>query len=195
MYHPLALKALSFTRALLIFTCTGVLTSLQLDEDTPSSRSSDNEDDLPYPAELPRSAFLTPTFTPTSYLATLTSRHQTLEDLRSDLRERSALLSRELLDLVNTHYQGFLSLGESLNGGEEKVEEVRVGLLGFRNDVTGVRDSLRSRRVEVQGLLKQRKDVRMQIGIGQSLLEVAERLEELEERLMVTSVGRSIEDG
>jgi hypothetical protein len=48
------------------------------------------------------------------------------------LRSRSQLLNKELLDLVNSNYQDFLNLGNSLHGGEEKVEEVRIGLLGFR---------------------------------------------------------------
>ncbi len=42
------------------------------------------------------------------------NRHQTLEDLRSELRARSQLLTKELLDLVNSNYQDFLSLGSSL---------------------------------------------------------------------------------
>ena len=92
--------------------------------------SSDDEDNLPYPEALPRSDFLAPTFDAPTYLSTLSDRHQTLEDLRSDLRERSQGLSKELLDLVNTNYEQFLSLGSDLKGGEEKVEDVRVGLLG-----------------------------------------------------------------
>ncbi|KAH7388908.1 oligomeric golgi complex component, COG2-domain-containing protein [Cadophora sp. MPI-SDFR-AT-0126] len=109
------------------------------------SVSSDDEDNLPYPEALPRSDFLAPTFSAPAYLSTLSDRHQTLEDLRSDLRERSQALSKELLDLVNTNYEQFLSLGSDLKGGEEK------------------------------------------------LLEVDERLEELEDRLMVASLGKTVD--
>ncbi|CAD6449944.1 68d8f1b2-a065-40cd-93f8-eba876ad46a6-CDS [Sclerotinia trifoliorum] len=153
--------------------------------------SSDDEDNLPYPEALPRSDFLAPTFDAPTYLSTLSDRHQTLEDLRSDLRERSQALSKELLDLVNTNYEQFLSLGSDLKGGEEKVEDVRVGLLGFKRGVEDVRGKVRERKLEVEGLLGEKKNVSKDIALGRKLLEVDSRLEELEDRLMVASLGRS----
>lgn len=157
--------------------------------------SSDDEDNLPYPEALPRSDFLAPDFDAPAYLSTLSERHQTLEDLRSDLRERSQALSKELLDLVNTNYEQFLSLGSDLKGGEEKVEDVRVGLLGFKRGVEDVRGKVRERKVEVEGLLGEKKDVSKQIALGRRLLEVDARLEELEDRLMVSSLGRAVNGG
>lgn len=153
--------------------------------------SSDDEDNLPYPEALPRSDFLAPTFDAPTYLSTLSDRHQTLEDLRSDLRERSQALSKELLDLVNTNYEQFLSLGSDLKGGEEKVEDVRVGLLSFKRGVEDVRGKVRERKLEVEGLLGEKKSVSKDIALGRKLLEVDSRLEELEDRLMVASLGRS----
>jgi len=156
------------------------------------SVSSDDEDNLPYPEALPRSDFLAPTFSAPAYLSTLSDRHQTLEDLRTDLRERSQALSKELLDLVNTNYEQFLSLGSDLKGGEEKVEDVRVGLLGFKRGVEDVRGKVRERRGEVEGLLGEKRGVSREIALGRKLLEVDERLEELEDRLMVASLGRTV---
>ncbi|KAI5252247.1 hypothetical protein E4T42_03572 [Aureobasidium subglaciale] len=150
---------------------------------------SDSEDEdktpLPFPAALPRSDFLTPDFTPESYLSTLHNRHQTLEDLRSDLRQRSQLLSKELLDLVNANYEEFLSLGLKLKGGEEKIEEVRVGVLGFGREVGGVRDIVAQRTEEVGSLLEEKKRIRKDVMIGRRLLDIEQRLEDLEARLMV----------
>ena len=154
--------------------------------------SSDDEDNLPYPEALPRSDFLAPTFSAPDYLSTLSNRHQTLEDLRSDLRERSQALSKELLDLVNTNYEQFLSLGSDLKGGEEKVEDVRVGLLGFKRGVEDVRGKVRERKVEVEELLKDKRSVSKQIALGRKLLELNSRLEDLEDRLMVASLGRPV---
>jgi hypothetical protein len=154
--------------------------------------SSDDEDNLPYPEALPRSDFLTQNFDAPTYLSTLSDRHQTLEDLRSDLRERSQALTKELLDLVNTNYEQFLSLGSDLKGGEEKVEDVRVGLLGFKRGVEDVRGKVRERKVEVDGLLGEKKDVSRQIALGRKLLEVDARLEEVEDKLMVASLGRTV---
>lgn len=150
--------------------------------DSPSL-GSDDEDTLPYPAELARNDFLAPDFDAQTYLSSLRNRHQTLEDLRSDLRQRSQLLNRELLDLVNGNYEEFLSLGGDLKGGEEKVEGVRVGLLGFQREVEGIRKAVQDRARETGELLQEKKGLRKEIVLGRALLEVHERLEELEAKL------------
>jgi hypothetical protein len=150
--------------------------------DSPSY-GSDDEDTLPYPAELARNDFLAPDFDAQTYLSSLRNRHQTLEDLRSDLRQRSQLLNRELLDLVNGNYEEFLSLGGDLKGGEEKVEGVRVGLLGFQREVEGIRKAVQDRARETGELLREKKGLRKEVVLGRALLEVHERLEELEEKL------------
>ncbi|KAH7396210.1 oligomeric golgi complex component, COG2-domain-containing protein [Pyrenochaeta sp. MPI-SDFR-AT-0127] len=152
------------------------------------SGSDDDDDDLqtlPFATPLQRSDFLTPSFSPSTYLSTLSNRHQTLEDLRSELRTRSQLLSKELLDLVNSNYQDFLNLGNSLHGGEEKVEEVRVGLLGFRKEVIALRGVVEERENEVEGLVKERRDVRGEIEIGRRLVDYDARLRELETELVI----------
>jgi hypothetical protein len=150
--------------------------------DSPSY-GSDDEDTLPYPAELARNDFLAPDFDAQTYLSSLRNRHQTLEDLRSDLRQRSQLLNRELLDLVNGNYEEFLSLGGDLKGGEEKVEGVRVGLLGFQREVEGIRKAVQDRARETGELLREKKGLRKEVVLGRALLEVHGRLEELEEKL------------
>ncbi|KAI1005370.1 hypothetical protein K3495_g2854 [Podosphaera aphanis] len=152
----------------------------------------DNEDNLPYPEALPRSDFLAADFDAPTYLATLSDRHQTLEDLQSDLRERSHALSKELLDLVNANYEQFLSLGADLKGGEERLEDVKMGLLGFKRSVTDVRDTVAAKKAEVQGLLDEKVDVSRQIVLARKLLEFNARLEELEDSLMIDSTGLTI---
>ncbi|MCJ1475790.1 hypothetical protein MMC13_004454 [Lambiella insularis] len=146
---------------------------------------SDDENPLPYPKPLARSAFLTTDFSATAFLSSLHNRHQTLEDLRAELRTRSQELNKELLDLVNDNYQDFLGLGGSLRGGDEKVEEVRVALLGFKRDVDNLKGKVEERRKEVEVLLDERRAVTKEIRTGRALLEVDSRLDELEERLMV----------
>ncbi|KAG9686540.1 hypothetical protein KCU95_g11268, partial [Aureobasidium melanogenum] len=153
--------------------------------DTYSDSDDDDKTPLPFPQALPRSDFLTPNFTPEAYLSTLHNRHQTLEDLRSDLRQRSQSISTELLDLVNANYEEFLSLGLRLKGGEEKIEEVRVGVLGFGREVSSVRDLVASRTQEVGSLLEEKKRIKKDVMVGRRLLEIEERLEDLEARLMV----------
>ncbi|CAD6577631.1 MAG: hypothetical protein ASARMPREDX12_008437 [Alectoria sarmentosa] len=155
--------------------------------DDDSSASSD--DNLPYPKPLTRASFLTPNFEPMTFLSTLRNRHQTLEDLRAELRTRSQDLNKELLDLVNENYQDFLSLGSSLKGGDEKVEEVRLGLLGFRREVEGLRGKVDRRRKEVEELVEERKRIRDSVQVGRRVLEIERRIGELEGRLMLAPTG------
>ncbi|KAI1802652.1 oligomeric golgi complex component, COG2-domain-containing protein [Daldinia bambusicola] len=161
-----------------------------------SSSSSDNEDDapLPFPTALPRSDFLAPNFDPAEYLSSLANRHQTLEDLRSDLRERSAAISTELLELVNANYTSFLSLGDELKGGEEKVEDVRVALLGFRRAVEEIKGRVKERGTEVTSLNRDLSGVRSEIETGRKMLELDERISVLEGRLAVGSTGPDSDD-
>lgn len=157
-----------------------------------SSSSSDTEDDdapLPFPAALPRTDFLAPDFDAASYLSSLPHRHQTLEDLRSDLRERSAAISAELLELVNANYTSFLSLGSELKGGEDRVEDVRVALLGFRRAVEEIKGRVGERARDVGSLNRELGGVRSEIEVGRKILELDERVEALEGRLAVGGGG------
>ena len=148
-----------------------------------NSSDSDDETALPFPKPLARSAFLTPNFSPTDFLSNLRNRHQTLEDLRQELRTRSQDLNRELLDLVNNNYQDFLGLGDSLKGGEEKVEEVRLGLLAFRREVDTLRHTVTIRHDEVARLIEDRRSIVKAQRLGRNLLEIDAKLTYLEESL------------
>ncbi|KAF7563176.1 hypothetical protein G7046_g973 [Stylonectria norvegica] len=161
-----------------------------------SSSSSDTDDDapLPFPEALPRSDFLAPTFQPAAYLSALPTRHQTLEDLRSDLRDRSGAISSELLELVNSNYTAFLSLGSELRGGDDKVEGVKVSLLGFRRAVEEVKGKVATRREEVGSLNDELRDVRSAIEQGRRMIELSERISSLEERLTLDSLPPSSRD-
>lgn len=163
-----------------------------------SSESSENGDDgvLPFPAALLRNDFLTPDFEPTTYLSSLfpsedgttsEQRHQTLEDLRAELRERSSAISAELLELVNANYTSFLSLGDELRGGDERVEDVRVALFGFRRSIEDIQSRVKERRLAVGDALRELGEVRSSISVGRKLLEVDDRISLLEERLAIAS--------
>ncbi|KAF2865843.1 oligomeric golgi complex component, COG2-domain-containing protein [Massariosphaeria phaeospora] len=159
-----------------------------------NSDDDDGDDTLPYPAPLQRNDFLAPDFSPSAYLSTLHNRHQTLEDLRSELRSRSQLLSKELLDLVNSNYQDFLGLGRSLKNGDEKVEEVRVGLLGFRKEVESVRTKVVEREEEVRQAVDERVEIRKKIAVGRALVDYDARLKVLEEQLVIETAGKDAAD-
>ncbi|KAG5988178.1 hypothetical protein E4U52_006831 [Claviceps spartinae] len=154
-----------------------------------SSDSSDDDDaPLPFPAALPRSDFVVDDFDPAAYLSALPHRHQTLEDLRSDLRDRSAVISAELLELVNANYTAFLSLGSELKGGDEKVGDVKVALLGFRRAVEEVKAKVARKKGEARQLNDELRLVRGHIEEGRKMLELDDRLAMLEKRLALDSL-------
>lgn len=171
--------------------------------------SSEDDAPLPFPTALARRDFLAPDFAPASYLSSLfpsgasetttaAHRHQTLEDLRAELRDCSAAISSELLELVNANYTAFLSLGDELRGGEERVEDVRVALLGFRRAIDEVSSRVRARRGEVDGACETLGGVRGAVELGRRMLELDERVDLLEQRLLVGSLSkteRQDEDG
>lgn len=95
---------------------------------------------------------------------------------------------------MNSNYQDFLNLGNSLHGGEEKVEEVRVGLLGFRKEVEGLREGVRAREEEVGALLDERRDVRVRIGVGRRMVDYGQRVRELEVGLEIGVEKNDVED-
>lgn len=156
-----------------------------MDSDASASDLDEDPSSLPFPEPLSRASFLVPGFDPAIYLSSLENRHQSLEELRQELRGLGQILNKELLDLVNENYQDFLSLGGALRGGEEKVEGVKVGVLSFQRDVQAIRDKVEARRQEVDELLNAKRRLRTTADIGKDLLDYADRVEELEHRLMI----------
>ena len=100
-----------------------------------------------------------------------------------------------MLDLVNDNYQDFLGLGDSLKGGEEKVEEVRVGLLGFKREIDGMQKKVVERREEVEEMITEKRGIAKDVRVGRGLLEVNSKLEELEESLSIgATMNGTVED-
>lgn len=169
--------------------------------DSPSDSEADSDAPLPFPTALPRRDFLAPDFDAASYLSDLhaggpsSARHQSLSDLRTELRERSAAITAELLELVNANYASFLGLGDELRGGGERVGDVRVALLGFRRQVEEVRRGVGERRGEVGRTAGELRGVRGAVEMGRGMVELDERVGLLEGRLVVGSYGGKIRDG
>lgn len=176
-----------------------------------SDESDDDDAPLPFPTALSRNDFLAPDFNAAAYLSSLFpgssddtaqgglglglgTRHQTLEDLRTELRERSSAISAELLELVNANYTAFLSLGDELKGGEDRVEDVRVGLLGFRRQVEEVQGRVKGRKEDVQKVGSELRGVRREVEVGRQMLELDDRLEALAGRLERNGAEDSSDD-
>ena len=157
-----------------------------------SSLSSADPDSLPFPKPLNRTSFLEPSFDAAVFLSTLTNRFQTLEDLRSELASLSQTIEHELVDLVNDNYSDFLTLGSSLQGGEEKIEEVRVGLLSIERDIKGLREKVVEERRKVVEALGEKRKIMQDISTGRGILEVDRTLRELEIDLGLSSRDKAM---
>lgn len=96
---------------------------------------------------------------------------------------------------MNENYQDFLGLGDTLKGGEEKVEEVRLGLLGFRREVDSLKGKVEIRRQEIERLLRERRKITKDERVGKSLLEADAKLLELEEGLGLRANRYAAADG
>jgi len=95
---------------------------------------------------------------------------------------------------VNNEYQAFLGLGQDLRGGGDKVDEVKVGLLGFQKGVGGIRDVVKERRRDADRLVREREEISRDIAYGRGLLLVAEKVDELEEVLVLGDKNTQNED-
>jgi hypothetical protein len=80
-------------------------------------------------------------------------------------------------------------LGRSLKGGDERVEEVRVGLLGFRKEVETVKTVLVGREEQVDALVEERRKIGVKVAVGRRLVEYEARLKGLEELLVIETTG------
>ena len=93
---------------------------------THTTRSSEDEDDdlstLPFPQPLSRPTFSSPTFNTETFLLSH-AQFRTLDDLRSELRTWVDKLSNEMETLIEEDWQGYLSLGRGLMGGEAGVRD------------------------------------------------------------------------
>jgi len=156
-----------------------------------ASDDSDSDSDLPFPAPLARDAFssIHADFSPHAFLASLRNRHQTLEDLRAELRTRSKDLEAELVELVNRDYADFVGLGGSVKGGEGKVEDLKVGLLGFRREVAGIVSGVEATKRDVEVELRKKETIRKQKTLARNLLSFAQRLDELSSLLLLNDGG------
>jgi len=134
------------------------------------SSDSDGESDtaLPFPEPLAQDAFSSSStdFSPHAFLASLRNRHQTLEDLRTELRARSKNLESDLVELVNRDYADFVGLGSSVKGGENRVEDLKVGLLGFRRELEVIVKAIETTKREVGRELRAKERIRREKVLG-----------------------------
>ena len=103
---------------------------------TTDEGDSDTEDfsSLPFPQPLARPTFSTPDFNTESFLLAHTQ-FRTLDDLRGELRTWVDKLEAEMERVIEEDWQGYLSLGRTLGGGEARVKEAERRIRAVEREV------------------------------------------------------------
>lgn len=94
----------------------------------------DEESALPSVRKIEREAFSVDDFNVDKFLLDY-HQYQTLEDMQEQLQKWSKSLEQELVDLINEDYSQFVGLGTSLSEGHPKIEDVKVELMSFQQEV------------------------------------------------------------
>lgn len=95
---------------------------------------NDNEYALPSVRKIERAAFSVDGFNVDEFLLEY-HHYQTLEDMQEQLKSWSKTLEHELVDLINEDYSQFVGLGTSLSEGHPKIEDVKMELMSFQQEV------------------------------------------------------------
>jgi len=140
----------------------------------------EEEEDLPFPQPIRRAAFSTEDFDQDAFLADA-QKHQTLEDLRAELRGWSRELAQELVDLIHRDYSDFVGLGEGLAGSEDKTEDVKLGLLTYRRELEAIAANLARIVRETDDNLHELQTVKAGKRLARRLLCIHGHMEMLEE--------------
>lgn len=116
------------------------------------------EDDnfaLPSAKQIERSSFSVPEFDVDEFLASY-HQYQTLEDIQDQLRTWTRSLEQELVDLINEDYSQFVGLGMSLAEGKPKVQDIKVEILGFKQEIKQVQKKLEGSANEIDSLIQEK---------------------------------------
>jgi hypothetical protein len=111
-----------------------------LTNSTPGRYSIDHDSDaddlssLPFPQPILRPLFSSDSFNTESFLLAH-AQFRTLDDLRSELRGWVDKLDNEMETLIEGDWQGYLSLGRGLVGGETSVRDAERRIKAAERDV------------------------------------------------------------
>lgn len=178
-----------------------------------SSTNANNADSLPFNAPLSHSIFLTEPFSASSFL--LSRKHMSLEDLRSELRSYLAILRADLVAIINSDYEDFVSLGGARllgtsssaistsnvpgKGAEEDTLGLRMRgpLERCGNEVSDAREELATLQGKLRTAMDRRDAIRERKMQCRKLLGVNEQIAKVEEMLLIqqpeqTQTGKAL---
>lgn len=93
---------------------------------------------LPFPVQIDRERI----HSGDDLLSRELTQFKTLEDLKSEFGQWIQTLEDEVVALINREYQQFVALGNSVNGGNEKAQEIKQRLVFFQRQVEQVKEEV-----------------------------------------------------
>ena len=86
---------------------------------------------------------------------------------------------------MNDNCQDYLNLGTTLQGGEDRLEEVRLGLLSGQRDLISIRDNVAQRQAKVSALIQEKRQLAKSVQTANALMDFEQLLEDLETVLLL----------
>ncbi|KAG5361987.1 hypothetical protein CJU90_3460 [Yarrowia sp. C11] len=93
---------------------------------------------LPFPVQIDRDRISSGD----DLLAQELTQFKTLEDLKSEFGQWIQILENEVVELINKEYQQFVALGNSVSGGNDRVQEIKHRLVLFQRQVEQVKQEV-----------------------------------------------------
>ncbi|ANB14672.1 hypothetical protein AWJ20_2277 [Sugiyamaella lignohabitans] len=139
----------------------------------------DDEDELPSIVQISRKDFSEDEFVVDEFL-TKFHKYQTLEDLENQLKSWDKELGHELIDVINKDYGDFVGLGNSLSGGENKIQDVKMNLLRFQTETKKVKTELENVVEKTNKLIQDKKDLVWLQDFSREMILYLKKLEDIE---------------
>ncbi|KII92438.1 hypothetical protein PLICRDRAFT_172529 [Plicaturopsis crispa FD-325 SS-3] len=115
----------------------------------------------------------------------LSRAHESLPDLRAELREYLGALKEELVRLINDDYEAFISLSTDLKGEGVRLQRLKWPLAGLKEQALLSKQELQLIQDAIQGKLRMRATIREEKALLHLLLKISESITRLESLLLI----------
>jgi hypothetical protein len=150
-------------------------------------------DELPSVRQITGDDFSEPNFQPDEFL-TRFCQFQTLEDLQIQLKKWDETFGQELIEVINEDYGDFVGLGNSLTGGDSKVQDIKMDVLLFQGEVKKVRSELEKSVHDTDSLLKEKGRLTALEDRARQIILYVKRLNDIERRLSGLNSAQEVEE-
>lgn len=116
-------------------------------------------DEFPYPTSIDRSDFQNSSTDDVDSFLFENHRFTSIDSLSKELEKLSITLNNDLVNLINSEYKEFVKLGNSINGGLELINMIKINLTEFKRDLIAAEGSLDGSQNHIEQLLNEKKEL------------------------------------